>query len=521
MPKTGGLCCLTVAIAFHACSTPDSLPENHVRISAGVVEGVPAAEPGVRMFLGIPYAAPPVGELRWKRPQPTAAWTGVRQASQFGERCIRTNPFPDMLFRSTSESEDCLSLSVWTPAAPANTKLPGMVWIHGGGFFSGAGDEQRHEGSVLASKGVIVVAINYRLNVLGFFAHPDLTAESSNHASGNYGLLDQIAALQWVQDNIAAFAGDPGNVTIFGESAGSIAVSALMASPLARGLFHKAIGQSGSIFSVSRQPLPSLAEVEQRGTAMAESLGATSLAELRSAAPAKLAAAIVDAPTTFWPSVDGFVMPDDPSVVFAAGKQNDVPLLAGWNSAELKRLTQTVSDFTARLRDQFPDDYESAQTLYPSGNDDEAKRSVVALAGDNFIVYSTWRWIEAHAASGRSAIYRYLFDQLIPLGDDDPHEGYVGAGHAEDIEFVFHTLESKDLAWRESDRQVADLMVNYWTNFAKSGDPNSDGLAAWPPWDATGERFVMRINDSAAAEPEQHRDRYEFLERLEKRQQGE
>lgn len=491
------------------------LPPNQVRVAQGVLEGVDAARPGVRAFLGVPYAAPPTGERRWRAPAPAAPWQGVRPAGRFGDRCIQTNPFPDMLFQSPAESEDCLTLSVWTPGR-AGDRLPVMVWIHGGGFFSGASDEQRHDGSALASKGVVLVALNYRLGVMGFLAHPALTAASPHRASGNYGLMDQIAALHWVRDNIAAFGGDPANVTIFGESAGSMSVSALMASPPARGLFQKAIGQSGAYFGAGLRLLP-LAEAEQRGAALAAAVGAASLAELRRTPPAKLIAALGRNATRFAPILDGYVLPEDPWDVFAAGRQSKVPLLAGWNSAEVKLPPTTVDALEKRLRETYPDDFDAARAVYPARDDREARMSAIALASDNFTGYATWKWIELHAATAGVPVFRYLFDQPMPTESGPPPPDDPGAAHAMDIEYVFETLDSRHLAWRDEDRRVADLTATFWTNFAKTGDPNGPGLPAWPAWGADGAHRLMRINATAAAEPERHRDRYEFLDGLARR----
>jgi para-nitrobenzyl esterase len=490
---------------------------DQVRTSGGLVEGIAGSLPGVRAFLGIPYGAPPVGAKRWTAPTPAAAWTGVRKADKFGSRCIQTTPFPDMVFRSAAESEDCLYLSLWTPAKGAGERLPVMVWIHGGGFFSGASDEGRHEGASLASRGVVIVEINYRLGILGFFAHPQLTAESARKASGNYGLLDQVLALHWVKDNIAGFGGDPGNVTIFGESAGSLAVSALMASPLSAGLFQRAIGESGAFFYSGQLPMATLAKAEQAGTALGSAVGATSIAALRAKAPADLVKVASANPTRFWPIIDGYFLTEDPWTTFAAGRQHHAPLLAGWNSAEIKAPPTTVAVFTAQLKTAFPNDQDAASKVYPAGSDREASQSAVALASDNFIVYGTWKWIEAHAATGRSAVYRYLFDQIVPTATGDPAPTDPGAGHASEIEYVFNTLDSRKLAWRPADRKVADMMGAYWTNFAKKGDPNGAGLAAWPAWSAAaGPRQLMRLNANAKAEVEQHRDRYEFQDRLER-----
>ena len=496
------------------CSFPAAQSADTVRVAAGILEGTTGAVPGVRMFLGVPYAAPPVGDLRWKPPQPAAKWSGVRKATAFGHRCIQTNPFADMVWRSPAESEDCLYLSIWTPAKSGAERLPVMFWIHGGGFFSGASDEGRHEGSPLAARGVVIVEINYRLGVLGFLAHPELTAESPRKASGTYGLLDQVAALQWVHDNIAAFGGNPNNVTIFGESAGSFSVSALMASPLTKGLFHKAIGESGAYFTTQRKPLPR-AQGEALGVTLGESIGAPSIAALRAKAPAELVKASASNPTQFWPIVDGYCLTEDPWDTFAAGRQHDVPLLAGWNSAEIKSPQTTVANFTATVKKQYPDDAEAILKVYGPSDESQARRSAVALASDNFIGYNTWKWIEVHSATGKSPIYRYLFDQIFPTAKGDPAPDDPGAGHATDIEYVFNALDTRKLAWRPADRQVADLMGAYWTNFAKTGNPNGADLPNWPAWGPG--RQVMRINASAKAEAESHRERYEVMDQIEAR----
>jgi len=508
------LVCTLVAVAVTPMRAADE-----VRIATGVLEGTPGKIDGVREFLGIPYAAPPVGKLRWAAPQPPAKWTGVRKADAFGNRCIQTTPFADMVFRSPAESEDCLYASVWTPAKTSADRLPVMVWIHGGGFFSGASDEGRHEGSALAAKGVVVVEINYRLGVLGFLAHPALTAESSHHASGNYGLLDQVAALRWVHDNIAAFGGNAGNVTIFGESAGSFSVSALMASPLTEGLFHRAIGQSGAYFSSTTLPLLTLARAEKLGSDLTASVGAASLSELRARPPADLVKAVGRDSTRFVPIVDGYVLTADPWDVFAAGRQRHVPLLAGWNSAESKVPPTTAAAFTTLLATQFPNDVEAARKAYPAGSDAEASQSAIALASDNFIGYNTWKWIETHTATGKSPVYRYLFDQVVPTETGDPAPNDPGAAHATDIEYVFDALDARKLAWRLTDRGVAGVIGSYWTNFARAGNPNGPGLPNWPVWTSPGGQ-LLRINAAVKAEAEQHRDRYEFQDAVERRKRG-
>src|SRR5208282_1031785 len=306
--------------------------EGQVRTEAGNVEGSTSADGKVQIFKGIPYAAPPVGALRWKEPQPVPSWQGVRKATEFGAQCMQGRVFDDMVFRDAGPSEDCLYLNVWTPKASLGTKLPVMVWIYGGGFQAGATSEPRQDGERLAHKGVVVVSMNYRLGIFGFFSHPELTKESPNHASGNYGLQDQAAALQWVRKNIAAFGGDPGNVTIFGESAGSFSVSALMASPLSKSLIHRAIGESGAFFGRTLNAKP-LAESEQDGVKFDASIGADTLDKLRAMSSQQtLDAASKDKNAFhFGPNIDGYFFPESPSEIFAKGNQAHVPLLAGWN----------------------------------------------------------------------------------------------------------------------------------------------------------------------------------------------
>jgi para-nitrobenzyl esterase len=502
-------------------SVMDLAGADSVRVAGGRLRGTVGSKPGIRAFLGIPYAAPPVGAKRWRAPEPAAKWTGERAADRFGNRCIQTTPFPDMIFQSPAESEDCLYLNIWTPAKSGAARLPVMVWIHGGGYFSGASDETRHDGSVLASKGVVLVTINYRLGVLGFLAHPELTKESPHHASGNYALLDQIAALRWVRDNIAAFGGNPRNVTIFGESAGSFAVSALMASPLARGLFQKAIGESGAHFSAKGGSLPTLplAEAEKMGAELGASLGAKTLAEMRALPAASFAKAIASTPTKFSPIVDGYALPADPWDIFAQGKQAHVPLLAGWNSAESKSIAPeaaTAAGLEDSLKKQFPDDLEAARKAYPASS---ARLSAIALASDNFIAYPTWKWIEMQATTGKATVYRYLFDHVVPTATGEPPAGDPGAGHATDIEFVFSTLDSRKLAWRDSDRKVSDLLVSYWINFAKHGNPNGPGLKPWPPYDEKSHELML-LDENPKVVKETHRDRYELQDRATVRLRG-
>ncbi len=367
-----------------------------VTTASGPVEGTATADGAVRVFKGIPFAAPPVGDLRWKAPQPVAPWTEVRQATAFGPRCQQGSIFNDMIFRDEM-SEDCLYLNVWAPAK-AGGKLPVMFWIHGGGFQAGSASEPRQDGEQLARKGVIVVSANHRLGVFGFFAHPELTNESAQKASGNYGLLDQVAALAWIKANIASFGGDPGNVTIFGESAGSFSVSALVASPLAKGLVHKAIGESGAYFTLGSGGLQTrqLPAAEEQGQKFAMALGTADLAALRAKPAADVLAAALKG-QWFAPIIDGYVLPKTVPEIYAAKAHNAVPLLAGWNADEsrasvtLAKVKPTAASFTESMKKRFGANADAILKVYPASTDAETIESAAALASDTFIGYSTWK----------------------------------------------------------------------------------------------------------------------------------
>jgi len=497
-----------VAASVSTAAVPDLVKVDTGRVKGTVTNGVAA-------FKGIPFAAPPVGPLRWKAPQPAARWNGVREAVEFGPRCMQGNIYNDMIFRDKGPSEDCLYLNVWTPAASANARLPVMVWIYGGGFAAGAASEPRQDGENLARKGVVVVSMNYRLNVFGFFAHAELAKESGHDSAGNYGLLDQLAALQWVRKNIAGFGGDPANVTIFGESAGSFSVSAQMASPLAQGLFQRAIGESGAFFGAVLDLKP-LAASEEADAKFAESIGAHSLAELR----AKPAGELLDAAAKekgirFAPNVDGYFLPQSVREIYASGKQSHAPLLAGWNHDEgglgsvFGKDAPTAANFVAYAHQHFSEHADEFLKLYPADSDEQAKRSAQDLAGDQFIAYSTWKWLEMQAATGNST-YRYEFDDAPPGGDAPPR----GAYHSAEIEFVFGALASKNLPWRPEDKALSDLMSSYWSNFARNGDPNGTGLPPWPVYNSQGSHPVMHLDATSHAAPDDHRERYEFLDKL-------
>lgn len=492
-----------------------------IKTDKGKVHGKQSTDGQVRDFLGIPFAAPPVGPLRWKPPQPSAKWSGTRDATNFGYRCIQTPVFHDMVFRDPGESEDCLTLNVWTPAKGKHDKLPVMVWIYGGGFVGGTTSEPRQDGEHLAHKGVVVVSMNYRLGIFGFFVHPDLAAESPQHAAGNCGLLDQTAALQWVQHNIAAFGGDPGNVTIFGESAGSFSVSAQMASPLAQGLFQHAIGESGAAFYSRGLSFAPLAERETKDPAFAmTAFGTSDLAALRAMNAQDLMQKLMTQTRNgfppFGPDVDGYFLPESVPLIFSEGKQAHVPLLAGWNRDEPSALAvnypqpPTVQSFQQLAQKTFGDRADEFLRVYSAPTDADAVRASIDFTGDAFIAYSTWAWLEAQATNGGKPVYRYRFDRPSPA--DKYHPAGSGAFHSDEIEYVFGNLDSRSGAvWQPEDYKLSDLVETYWTNFARTGDPNGSGAPQWPQYNAEDNWQLMHLDVNAQAAPDQHRDRYIFL----------
>ena len=463
-----------------------------------------------KVFLGLPYAAPPVGDLRWKAPQPPAAWKGVRDASSFGARCEQWHIWDDYLFLDSGPSEDCLYLNVYAPAAakPAS-KLPVMVWIHGGGFVAGAGSEPRYTNPRLVSRNVVVITLNYRLGVFGFLASEDLRKEGNGHA-GNYGLMDMAAALRWVQANVAAFGGDPGSVTIFGESAGSFSVSALLAAPEARGLFQKAIGESGAFFGNVLSTSP-VAERAKRDQAWTDALGAKSLAELRAMPADKLIEAARKQPVGFSPDVDGEFLTEPVSASYAAGRQAKVPVIIGWNRDER---TGTLSkDMTAEkwksfAAQHYPDKAQAFLAAFPASSDAEAVRSADAYTTAQFIALGAWQWVEAQEATGAAPVYRYRFDLGSPASEVHPVAGY--AFHSDELEYVFGTLDTRRGAtWRPEDRRLSEQLIGYWTNFARSGDPNGGGLPHWPRYD--GDKALIHLDNPITVGPDASRAQFEFL----------
>jgi para-nitrobenzyl esterase len=531
---------LVSIITIIGALTGAAFAQDRVKTANGTLEGLTNKNTGIRSFKGIPFGAPPVGDLRWKPPQPVKNWQGVRKADKFGPRCMQRAVFGDMNFRSNGLSEDCLYLNVWTPAK-AGQKLPVLVYFYGGGFIAGDGSEPRYDGESMAAKDIVAVTVNYRLSVFGFMAHPELTKESPNKASGNYGLLDQSAALQWVQKNIAALGGDPKRVTIAGESAGSTSVSAQMVSPLSKNLFAGAIGESGSILGAVSTV--SLADAEQNGVNFAATIGKDSLTGLRAMPADQLleATAKLGLPR-FSPAVDGYFFPKAPVEIFAAGEQARVPLLAGSNSEEsgaagvLGRETPTVENYKKALERLYPGKADQVFKLYPATNENEVLDAARDLASDRFIAFNTWKWIEWATKTGGKPTYYYRYDHPRPamrpeMGDAQPglaggvirgqqpnappRPAARGAVHSAEIEYAMGNLDgNKVFAWTPDDYKVSKVMQEYFANFIKSGNPNGEGLPDWPTFSAN-QRLIIDV--ITRAEADKVRGRYEFLEQLNKR----
>jgi para-nitrobenzyl esterase len=521
---------LMVAIAILMTTSIAAIAQERVKTVNGIVEGAIEKGSGIRSFKGIPFAEPPVGDLRWKPPQPVKNWKGVRMADRFGPKAFQRPVFSDMVFRSNGMSEDCLYLNVWTPAKSDREKLPVLVYFYGGGFIAGDGSEPRYDGESMARKGIVAVTVNYRLNVFGFFAHPELTKESPQHASGNYGLLDQHAALLWVQKNISAFGGDPNRVTIAGESAGSISVSAQMVSPLSKNLIAGAIGESGSLTG-TLTPVP-LADAEQNGVKFASTTGANSVAALR-AMPAEqlLEATAKQGVPRFGITIDGYFLPKPAAAIFMAGEQARVPLLAGWNSEEssyrgvLGQEKPTAENYQKALRRLYAERADEALKVYPGTTEAEVIQSATDLASDRFIGYSTWKWLDLHGKTGRNPVYRYFYSSPRPAMKS-PNAGSTpagstsppvprGAAHSAEIEYAMGNLSTNTVyAWTPEDYKVSETMQSYFANFIKTGNPNGPGLPNWPQANGGGGVLIMHIDVTPHVAEEKHRARYLFLDQV-------
>jgi para-nitrobenzyl esterase len=454
-----------------------------VQIESGALQGVDSN--GLSTYKGIPYAEPPLGELRWREPQPVKRWKGVRKAVEFAPACMQTGvSMPGEM--PPAVSEDCLYLNIWAPVRRADRRLPVLVWIHGGGYINGSAAMPLYWGDRLAPKGIIVVTVAYRLGPLGFLAHPELTGESRHHSSGNYGLMDQIAALEWVHKNIAAFGGDPNRVTIAGQSSGSISVSILMASPLARGLFQRAIGESGGLFEpLQLAPKFLLANAEKDGEKFAASMGAASIKDLRRLPANRLTS---NESGITHPVIGPDLLPRSPYEVFSAGQQNDVPLLLGSNVQEARAMVDvslvTAATFESGITQSVGPLPPALIAAYPHTTDEGAKTARLDFERDLRFGWDMWAWARLQAATGHSPVYYYSFQHGPPFPKDSVHAGW-GASHFAELWYVFDHLDQYSWPWTSADRKLAGEISAYWVNFARSGNPNDTGLPPWPAFENT------------------------------------
>jgi len=509
-----------------------------VKIENGTIEGNYDTHNGIQRYFGIPFAKPPVGELRWKAPQPLDNWDGIKETKAFGPRPMQTMVFGDMNSRSNGVSEDCLYLNVWTPANMDTKDLPVLVYFFGGGNVAGDASEPRYDGESMAKEGIVVVTTNYRLNIFGFLAHPELSAEASYKASGNYGLLDQNAALKWVNKNISAFGGDPNKVTIAGESAGSIGASQQMASPLSKNLIAGAIGESGASINPTMSPV-TLKEAEKTGLEFAKSIGYPTLSELRKLSTREVYELYNSSKRFGFSAVlDGYFLPKTLPEIFESKEQAMVPLLLGWNSAEIPGMAFTQGPYSEenyvnKVKEAYPKEYAKVLELYPHGSEKEIELSATALASDRFISYSTWKWFDLHRKNSNQPVYRYLYSRLRPsLVDNNLASGLaggtvekgseappmpkaVGAPHACEIEYCMGNLHLvKDYAWTADDFKVSKDMMTYFANFIKTGNPNGEGLPNWEAAEPKDSRPSVMVIDTESKLIEAENDaRYEFLDK--------
>ena len=491
---------LIICIAiFHSCSI--SITDwGKLKVTGGYISGI--TDSNVHIFKGIPFAAPPVDSLRWKAPQPVRPWDGVKSCTAFGPSPMQRAPQPfnvwseEYLIPSQPISEDCLYLNVWTAAENKIEKRPVFVWIYGGGFQSGGSAVPIYDGKAMADQGLVFVSINYRVGLFGFFAHPELSKESASHVSGNYGLLDQVAALKWVRDNIAQFGGDPANVTIAGQSAGSMSVNCLVASPLAKGLFHHAIAESGAHFTGG---YPGLGEAEELGVQKMAALGIPDIDSLRKAPASALLAS-----GGIGPIVDGHFLPKQIYRIFENRGQNPVDLITGWNQEDALVFPpfKSAAEFKQQLQQLYGENAMKMLSYYPAGNDSIALRSQVAFSRDRHFGMQNFRWANVAAKQG-TKVYLYRFARQLPYADETTN---YGAFHTAEVPFVLGNLKFVNRPWTEQDFELSRKMSAYWVNFAKTGSPNAEGMLEWEPYDPGQPRVMwfdldiamLPLKDSAA-----------------------
>lgn len=500
----------------------------------GILEGI--NESGIKVFKGVPFAAPPVGNLRWAAPQPVQKWDGIRKADEFGPNPMQENVFGDMMFGTKKMSEDCLYLNIWTPAKTMDEKLPVFIYFNGGGLMAGSGSEPRYAGLSMARRGIVAITANYREGIFGFFAHPQLSKETSYKGSGNYGFLDQAAAIKWVKDNISAFGGDPDRITIMGESAGSMSVSALMASPLTRNLISQAMASSGSV--LGSRPVLSLKEAEEAGVETTKRLGCKSIKDLRALSADELMkrAAVKSVPSY---NIDNYFFTEQPTETYAKGEQAQVPCLIGNNSSEmvpayiLQGKAATIENLKPILEKAFNVSADKLLPMYGINTDaDIMKLPGYQLAGDIFIAYATWKWMNVQQQTCSKPVYRYVFcrprpDMVIKNKEaglaggvqdkksDAPAAPKIpGAIHSADIEYEMGNLSTNNVfAWNADDYAVSDIFQSYYANFIKTGNPNGLGLPEWTPINGQAVAPVMQIdvNTYLKADP-QMENRYKLID---------
>ena len=514
-----------------------SIPGPKVKTQNGILEGVYEPSAGLETFKGVPYALPPVGNLRWKEPQPLKNWKGIRVTKNFGPKAMQKPLFSDMQFRSNGTSEDCLYLNIWKPAENSVAKskgksvlisvsksvtgsailLPVLVYFYGGGFKGGDGSEYRYDGADLARKGIITITVNYRLGIFGFLAHPELSVESGHHASGNYGLQDQTAALRWVSKNISAFGGDPSRVTIAGESAGSISVFAQMATPLSRNLFAAAIGESGAMIKPTFIPV-SLDTAEHNGLDFMTRAGLKNLKAMRAMPAKKLLDLEFNRNEKLPAVIDGYFFKEIPALTFAAGRQAKVPLLVGWNSAEggygdIIHDSITPDHYASVIKHVFGSSADKALILFPGTDEKTIKQSATDLASDMFIVYSTWKWADLQAKTSGKPVYRYLFSRIRQTADDRKKPLGLGASHSSEIEYALGNLSTnKVFDWNADDFKVSATMEGYFANFIKTGNPNGNGLPTWQALNINAPIDFINIDVETKMQQDINNSRFNFLE---------
>ena len=526
---------LVTVISFGQITSDGSLPT--VKTANGILQGTQLS--GIAMFRGIPFAQPPVGELRWKEPQPVKNWEGTLRADHFSARPMQLPIYSDMKFRSPGVSEDCLYLNIWTPAKNGNEQLPVLVFFYGGGMKAGDASEYRYDGESMARKGIVAVTVNYRLGVFGFLAHPELSQESAFHGSGNYGLMDQTEALRWLHKNVAAFGGNPDNITIAGESAGSSSVCAQIVSPLARNLFAGAIGESGSILKIN-EVVP-LKEAEKIGLAFSKTVSANSLKELR-AMPAEqlLNATAKPAPDNFPLDIDGYFFPESPVTLYKTGRVAKVPVVIGWNSEEsnwksiLGDAEPTKENYTNAVKKLYPTNTDEILKLYAVNSDSDVIVVATSLASDRTNAFGSWRWVDLHTKTN-SPVYRYFFTKARPglMADvnksprKDPSEGeateknfsglgfFQGAVHSAEIEYALGNLPTNRVYdWQPSDYMVSTIMQDYFVNFIRTKNPNGTGLPYWPLYQSWQKDPIMYIGFDTHRAPDKTRDRYLYFDKI-------